>query len=92
MTNGKINVHIENKGGWIRVFLHDDAPAEDLTPYLSHTLTNWIRKNNQYQIRFVIPITRDGNTVEFHAWYQQVHFPNIDPMGLCSDNPGMDGV
>jgi hypothetical protein len=27
----------------------------------------------------VVPITRDGNTVELHAWYEQHLFPDISP-------------
>jgi hypothetical protein len=28
----------------------------------------------------VVPITRDGNTVESHGWYEQYVFPDKSPL------------
>jgi hypothetical protein len=28
----------------------------------------------------VVPITKDGSTVELHAWYEQHVFPDISPL------------
>lgn len=31
-------------------------------------------------LNFVVSITRDGDTAELHAWYDQVLFPDTSPM------------
>lgn len=68
-------------GGWVRVFLGRGEPTGELGKNLSHGLTDWMRKHSQFRVRFVVPISRDGDTVELHAWYEQVLFPDISALG-----------
>ena len=74
--SGKFNVHSDDMGGWVRV--HTDMkgtiPA-DLGLYLSLTLTEWFRQRPQLRMRCVVPITREGHTVELHAWFDCHTFP-----------------
>jgi hypothetical protein len=76
--SGKFNVHTEDMGGWLRVFTDPLAsvPA-DLPFYLSHTLTEWFRQHPQARLRTVTAISRDGDTVELHAWYELHILPDI---------------
>jgi hypothetical protein len=48
---------------------------EDLAVYLSQALTEWFRQRPHLRMRCVLPITRDGKTVELHAWYDAHLFP-----------------
>jgi hypothetical protein len=43
-------------------------------------LTACFRANPHLRIRCVVPINRDGDTVELHAWYDQVHFGDKSPL------------
>jgi hypothetical protein len=62
------------------VFLGRREPNGELTKYLPHGLTDWMRKHPHLRVRFVVPMNRDGDTVELHAWYDQVLFPDASPM------------
>jgi hypothetical protein len=74
--SGKFNVHSDDMGGWVRVHtdLKGTVPA-DLGHYLSLALTDWFRQRPQLRMRCVVPINRDGNTVELHAWFDAHTFP-----------------
>jgi hypothetical protein len=74
-------------GGWVRVYLGRGEPTGEVAKFLSHGLTEWMRERPHLRIRFAIPISRDGDTAELHAWYDQVLFPDISPMA----NPESDG-
>jgi hypothetical protein len=68
--DAKLEVHVEDKGGWIRVFparLHD--LPDELPGVLSMVLTEWFRARPHYRMRTVCPITKEGMTVELHAWF-----------------------
>jgi hypothetical protein len=76
--SGKINIHQQDLGGWVRVFPDQSALlAEDLHVYLSHALTEWFRQRPQLRMRCVTGLVRDGNTVELHAWYDLQVFPDL---------------
>jgi hypothetical protein len=76
--SGKFTVVTHDMGGWVRVFTDPLAFVPvDLPVYLSHSLTNWFRQHPQLSLRAVLPVTRDGNTVELHAWYDLHVFPNL---------------
>ncbi len=76
--SGKFNVHTQDMGGWVRVFTDPLAfvPA-DLPVFLSHALTAWFRQRPQLHLRAVLPVVRDGNTAEVHAWYDLHVFPDM---------------
>jgi hypothetical protein len=50
---------------------------EELPVWLSHALTEWFRQRPQLHLRAVVPVVRDGDTVEMHAWYALHVFPDI---------------
>jgi hypothetical protein len=74
--SGQFNVHSQDMGGWVRVYTDKLASIpEDLGLYLSLTLADWFRQNPVLALRFVVPVCRDGTTVELHAWYDAHVFP-----------------
>ena len=76
--SGKFNVHQEDMGGWVRVFTDPLASVpDDLAVYLSLALTEWFRQRPQLRMRTVVPVVRDGATVEMHAWYDLHVFPDL---------------
>ncbi|MGC8643354.1 MAG: hypothetical protein ACP5XB_26145 [Isosphaeraceae bacterium] len=75
--SGKVNVFSTDMGGWVRVVLGTPDVAEDAGLYLSQTLADWFRQRPHLRLRCVVPIVRDGTTVELHAWYETHVFPMI---------------
>jgi hypothetical protein len=76
--SSKVFVHQEDMGGWVRVYPDRLASLpEDFAVYLSHALTQWFRDRPQLRIRCVVPIQRDGDTVELHAWFELGVFPDL---------------
>ena len=76
--SGKFNIHQEEMGGWVRVFTDQQATVPgDLAVYLSQTLSDWFRQRPELRMRCVVPIQRDGDTVELHAWYDAHLFPAL---------------
>jgi hypothetical protein len=43
-------------------------------------MAEWFRQNPHTRMRSLIPICRNGNTVELHAWYEQHLFRDISPL------------
>jgi hypothetical protein len=88
----KFPVHQQDMGGWVRVFAGKTANVPpDLPVYLSHALTAWLRQRPQLRLRTVVPITRDGDTIELHAWYDLYVIPEIAghaPGGPAVPGPG----
>jgi hypothetical protein len=83
--SGKFSVHQRDMGGWVRVFTGPMATVpEDLAVYLSHALTEWFRQRPHLRMRTVVPISRDGTTVELHAWYDLWVFPD-----MAGQHPGL---
>lgn len=76
--SGKINIHQDDMAGWVRVHT-DKLPAipEDLSLYLSLALTEWFRQRPQLTMVCVVPVVRDGSTIELHGWYTQHVFPDL---------------
>jgi hypothetical protein len=67
----------DSMGGWVRVYADRTASLpEDFALYLSGALTQWFRERPQLRMRQVVPIQRDGDTVELHAWFDQTIFPD----------------
>jgi hypothetical protein len=44
-------------------------------------LSLWLREHHHLRLICVVPITRDGNTIELHGWYEQHDFPDKCPLG-----------
>jgi hypothetical protein len=79
MSQVRFETVLHDKGGWVRVFLGRGEPTGELAPFLSDTLAAWIRARPHLRLKCIVPITRDGDTVEMHAWYEQTHFPSSSP-------------
>jgi hypothetical protein len=78
--SGNFEVGTQDMGGWTRTSADYSGPTPDgLARALSHHLTAWFRANRHLRIRCVVPINKGGDTVELHAWYDQVHFPDPEP-------------
>lgn len=75
--SGKIDIGRTDMGGWVRVAPGKAATyPEDLPVFLSHALTAWFRERPQFRMRCVVPVRRNGDTVELHAWYDLQVFPD----------------
>ena len=80
MRDIRFEIAAQDMGGWVRVFLARGEPTGEVARFLSHNLTEWMRKRPQYRIRHIVPITSGGDTSELHAWYELCLFPDISPM------------
>lgn len=70
--SSKFNIYQDEHDGWVRV--HTDrrsAFPEDFARILSEVLTDWFRKRPELVMRCIVPVARDGNTVELHAWFRR---------------------
>jgi hypothetical protein len=74
----KFDIGQVDMGGWVRVFLKAGHPPRDFAVYLSQTLTNWFRTRPAFRLKCVVPINRDGDTLELHAWYEAHIFNATD--------------
>ncbi len=86
--SSRFNIHQDDMGGWVRVFT-DRGPSlpEDLPVYLSQALSEWFRQHANLRMRCVIPVVRDGCTVELHAWYEAHLFPAYQGPEPISEGP-----
>ena len=75
--SGKIDIGQSDMGGWVRVCAGKHDIPEDIAVYLSQSLTEWFRQRPHLRMRFVVPITRNGMTLELHAWYEAHIFPML---------------
>lgn len=71
MTERTFEINIEDHAGFLRVFMGRGEPTGELVQFLSGTLAHWIQQNPERRILAVVPINRDGDTVELHAWFEQ---------------------
>jgi hypothetical protein len=79
--SGKFDVAAQDMGGWVRVTASQSgAHVEELAFYLAHRLSGWLRENAHLRLVCVVPISKDGKTVELHAWYEQHLFPDRSPL------------
>ena len=76
--SGKIDIHQQDMGGWVRVFT-DDAHLqhEELATYLSLGLTEWFRQRPYLRMRCMTTVVKDGRTSELHCWYDTHVFTDL---------------
>jgi hypothetical protein len=67
MPRPPFEMKTEDMGGFVRVFMRRGKPAGELAIYLSHSLTEWMRKHPDRRIRMIVPVVRNGDTAELHA-------------------------
>jgi hypothetical protein len=70
--SGKFEIDVTDMGGWIRVYPSkaEYAYREDFGVYLSRTMVDWFRQRPQLRVKCIVPINREGSTVELHAWFE----------------------
>jgi hypothetical protein len=73
--SGKFVVVNEDMGGWIRFRATGQDIPRDLPVYLEQSVAEWFRKRPEHRMRCVVPIQREGDTVELHVWYETHVFP-----------------
>jgi len=79
--SGKFDIGVHDLGGWVRVQAGGEpATSDELAAYLSHRLSVWRRENPHLRLISVVPVNRDGTTVELHAWYEQTVFPDMSSL------------
>jgi hypothetical protein len=67
----KFEVGAHDMGGWVRVIASDSpGTPDDLGVFLADRLSHWLREHPNVTLISVVPITKDGNTVELYAWYE----------------------
>lgn len=76
--SGKYEIVQQDMGGWVCLYPSRANDLPEVHPRnLSHCLTEWFRQRPQLRLRFAVPVCKDGNTVELHAWYDMVAFPDL---------------
>ena len=73
--SSKFQVHHDDMGGWVRVHAVGSSLPADLPVILSQCLTEWFRQRSQLHLRCIVPIQKNGDTVELHAWFDAHVFP-----------------
>ena len=78
--SGKFEIGQHDMGGWVRVIAGPDAAyVRDLAPLLAYRLAVWRGDHPQVRLVSVVPINKDGYTVELHGWYRWARFPEDAP-------------
>jgi hypothetical protein len=36
----------------------------------SHSLSEWFRQRPNLRMRCIVPVSKNGDTIELHAWYE----------------------
>jgi len=80
MVQARIGINQLDMGGWVRVYLGQGEPSGEIAPFLSHALNGWFRERPHLRLRLILPVTRNGNTVELQAWYEQILFSDQSPL------------
>lgn len=68
MADRTFEINVEDHMGFVRVFMGRGEPTGELATYLSATLAQWIEQRPHLRIIAVVPVIRDGDTAELHAW------------------------
>ncbi len=76
MSETRFNITVKDMGGWVRVYLASGEPTGEVALFLSRTLADWMRENPHLRVRFIVPMSSNGDTAELHAWYEQGIFPD----------------
>jgi hypothetical protein len=73
--SGKFEIGQHDMGGWVRICAGRVNLPDDLPVYLSQALSDWFLQRPHLHMRCVVPIQKDGDTMELHAWYDAHLFP-----------------
>jgi hypothetical protein len=86
--SGKFEIEQHDMGGWVRVYASSDDVPDELPVYLSQAVSDWFRQRPHLRMRCAVPIQRDGDTVELHAWYDGHVFPALQGPQPDEQKPG----
>ena len=70
MTERRFEINIEDHMGYLRVYMGRGEPNGELARFLSGTLAQWMQNHPEQRIVAVAPVSRYGDTVELHAWFE----------------------
>lgn len=70
MNPREFEINVEDHRGFVRVYMGRGEPTGELAQFLSPTLAQWMQNNPDRRLLAVVPISRDGDTVELHAWFE----------------------
>jgi hypothetical protein len=77
--NGSSKIEIEaiDRGGWI-IFRPSGAVhvVTDVPHALVWSMQQWFESRPHLRLRSALAISKDGNTVEIHGFYEQVAWPS----------------
>jgi hypothetical protein len=73
--SSKFEIVQTDMGGWVRIHHATGPVPNDLALYLSQMLAGWFRQHPHLRLVCVVPISRNGTTVELHGWYECHIFP-----------------
>jgi hypothetical protein len=73
--SSKFEVHHDDMGGWLRVHASGSSLPDTLPFILSQCVAEWFRQRPNLRLRFIVPIQKNGDTVELHAWFDAHVFP-----------------
>ncbi len=57
--------------GWVVFYPSpDEPPSPEATPlYLSKSVAKWVQQNPIIDVREMLPLVANGNTINVHAWF-----------------------
>lgn len=71
MTGRTFEINVEDHMGLVRVLMGRGESAGELAQFLSGTLSQWMQSHSDQRIVPVVPVTRYGDNVELHAWFEK---------------------
>jgi len=75
-NHDEVQVHSADMGGWVRFFTDRRSHNNpELAVILSTALSDWFRARPHFHLRCVVPIQKEGTTVELHCWFAAHVFP-----------------
>jgi len=86
MNDPRFTIAITDMGGWVRVYLGSGEPTGETALFLSRSLAEWMRENPHLRVRFIVPMSSNGDTAELHAWYDRTLFPDVSQIERPASN------
>lgn len=72
-----VKVNHSDLGGCVRFTpTAESLRHPDLGAFLALSVTQWFLERSHLRLSSVLPVVKEGNTVEMLAWYEQHGFPD----------------
>ncbi len=76
----KMGISQQDMCGWVRIAACEHQHLPDAVHvYHSQALTEWYTQRPHLRMRCIVPVQKEGTTVELHSWYDQHLFPPPSP-------------